>query len=68
MATMTAAGMAAKAKAAMAAAGKPAFTAGQFEVLEQLCQGIIEEIIANAVVQVNGVTVGAGTAAGTITG
>ena len=64
---MTKTSMATKIKAAMAANGKT-FTAGQFQALEEICQGIIEEIVANAIVQVTGVDPGASTAPGTITG
>ena len=40
---------------------------GEFNALIDVCQGIIEEILANAEVTVTGVTPGTGAATGSIT-
>lgn len=57
-------GMKAKVKAAYASRTELAMSEGDFNVLIDLCQGIIEEIIANSVVT-GEVTVTGGSSAGT---
>ena len=42
-------------------------TAYRLQMLEAMCQGIIDEIKTDAVVTVTGVTPGGGTASGTVT-
>ena len=39
---------------------------GEFNALIDICQGIIEELLANAVIEVSGITPGVGTANGVI--
>lgn len=65
---MTAAGMKAKVEAAYTARTGKTMTDGDFQVLLDLCQGIIDELVANADVQVQNVQPGVGTANGEITG
>ena len=58
--------MKAKVKAAYLTRTGLTMSEGDFNVLIDLCQGIIEELIANAVVEVTGVQTGSSTRTGSI--